>query len=364
MKNDDIIKKYYDCLDNGLDCVRHLDLIFWKLFNKKMVGYYFYLENNVPHYKLWKDVDYTDDIYTSSSKESIDNIHFLESVYSNEDILTIDYRNYYESGTLIIGDSFIINKISCDTAGQIRIYAGDDFDVKRFLPYIKKKNAKHEVMCNIVTVSPRGAFDTNEIPITRNVSVNITMNYNDDLPYKEIVNFCKNKECGLTLLYGEPGTGKSTFLKHLISLNDNTFYLMDSSLLNNITQSSFLQFLISECSNSVIILEDCEKLLVSRDLTNNPIIGTLLNLSDGILGDALNIKFICTFNTDVSNIDKAALRKGRLKISYKFDKLTKEKANLLGKTIGLDINKSMSLADIYNQKETSYGDKKQTKIGF
>ena len=30
---------------------------------------------------------------------------------------------------------------------------------------------------------------------------------------------------------------------------------------------------------------------------------TILNLTDGLLGDGLKLKFICTFNTDINQID-------------------------------------------------------------
>jgi ATP-dependent 26S proteasome regulatory subunit len=38
----------------------------------------------------------------------------------------------------------------------------------------------------------------------------------------------------------------------------------------------------------------------------------ILNNSDGLLSDELCIKFICTFNAPLKDIDEALLRKGRL----------------------------------------------------
>ena len=119
-------------------------------------------------------------------------------------------------------------------------------------------------------------------------------------------------------------------------------------------------------NNSVIILEDCERILVDRN-NGNSLIGTLLNLSDGIISDAFNLKFICTFNADIASIDKAILRKGRLKVKYEFDKLTADKTEALGKKLGKDIKKgeSLTLADIYNYDVTpDAGGKKKKTIGF
>ena len=89
----------------------------------------------------------------------------------------------------------------------------------------------------------------------------------------------------------------------------------------------------------------------------------LLNLTDGIIGDVLNIKLICTFNTSLSNIDKALLRKGRLSLKYEFKKLAKEKCRKL--LNDYTINEDMSLADLYNRDdENDYSKTNSKKIGF
>lgn len=191
-------------------------------------------------------------------------------------------------------------------------------------------------------------------------------NYNDDFPYNKYLDFIKSNKSGLALMYGKPGTGKSSILRHMIAQNPNINFLwMDQSALYDVNSSDFIEFLLSK-KNSVIILEDCESLLQSRDSQYNALIPTLLNLSDGILGDSLNIKFICTFNTNLTSLDKALLRKGRLKINYEFKDLSLEKVkNLFNK---LKINESpspMPLCDIYNYYVVNGIEQKKTKsIGF
>ena len=106
-------------------------------------------------------------------------------------------------------------------------------------------------------------------------------------------------------------------------------------------------------------------LVQSRDNCQNSLLNTVLNIADGIIGDSLRIKFICTFNTDLTNVDKALLRKGRLKIKYEFKKLTKDKvANLFNKFGIKDTPKEMALCDIYNYDEVNGGENKRVKIGF
>lgn len=129
----------------------------------------------------------------------------------------------------------------------------------------------------------------------------------------------------------------------------------------NIDSTDFMSFLISRGSNSVLVLEDCDVILRSRDSGGSTnAVSTLLNLSDGILGDALNLKFICTYNTDDFNIDPALIRKGRLKLRYKVDKLAADKVH----KINPKYNKAMTLAELYNEETNDYNTKKTSKMGF
>lgn len=203
-------------------------------------------------------------------------------------------------------------------------------------------------------------FDSNYFTLKENFNINIEQNYNSDLPYQELIDFCNQANCGLSLLYGSPGTGKTTLIKNLMNTSNNMFNLLDASILSAITSSKFLSYLFSK-RGEIFVIEDCEKLLIDRNTNNNPWIGTLLNLTDGILGEGLGIKFICTFNADISGIDKALLREGRLKVCYEFKPLELNKAKLLNK----DCTKPMTLAEIYKSKtDVSERTKKTKKIGF
>lgn len=62
------------------------------------------------------------------------------------------------------------------------------------------------------------------------------------------------------------------------------------SMLQNIVSGQFLAFLL-KLQNAVIIMEDCEYILKRRDTHENPLINSLLNITDGLVGDALNIRF-------------------------------------------------------------------------
>jgi hypothetical protein len=134
-----------------------------------------------------------------------------------------------------------------------------------------------------------------------------------------------------------------------------------------IASPSFIPFLIEQ-KGSVFVLEDCEELLASRGgsgVVNTGLVN-ILNMSDGLLGDAMQFKFICTFNAPLKDIDKALLRKGRLIARYEFHDLKPEKANVLISEQNLDVpkqTKSISLADLYHYKKPSF-EQERRAIGF
>lgn len=228
--------------------------------------------------------------------------------------------------------------------------------------YISDKRAK-ETEFGIAAVGDGGTIYTTYYDF-HHIDVNIEDNYNDDIPFDRMVNILNNEDkASLMLFYGDPGTGKSTLIKYFIEkLQNKHFIFMDGTLLANVQQDRLMAYFLGN-KDSVFIFEDCEKILVSREHNYNPTMSILLNLTDGIISDVLNIKIICTFNTSLNNIDKALLRKGRLTLKYEFKKLAKDKVKkLISKE---EIKQDMSLADIYNYKEENDYSKKQTStIGF
>ena len=189
----------------------------------------------------------------------------------------------------------------------------------------------------------------------------IKKNYNDDIPYERMNEIIRADKAGLIMMSGEPGTGKTSLIKSLINDNRNVdFIFVDASVCQSISDGMFLDFL-QERGGSVLVFEDCEKLLLSRDEVMNESIGTILNLTDGIIAESMKIKFICTFNCDESKIDPAMLRKGRLSMRYDFKKLSLEKT----KAIYPLATTEMTLADAYNAEvENVIGQRKRVKIGF
>lgn len=205
-----------------------------------------------------------------------------------------------------------------------------------------------------ISSSPHG-FELEDLNIKAEHAGDMVFdNYNDDFVEADevIKHSIDSDKKGLILLHGIPGSGKTSYIKHLITgSSKRKIVYVPTHLTAAIASPNFISFVKSELSNSVLVIEDAEQVLLSRESPESykEAVSNILNMTDGILADALNILIICTFNTDMENLDKALLRKGRMLLQYKFDELNKEKADLLcEKLYGKKVGKSMPLSEIYN----------------
>lgn len=193
--------------------------------------------------------------------------------------------------------------------------------------------------------------------------------YQEVKGYKILVDKLNNENEGLFLLHGIPGSGKSTLLEYLISdidINKKIIFI-PSDMISIFTSPDFLTF-ITKYKNSILILEDAENVLESRDVSNSQSVGNILNITSGLLNKSLGIQIIATFNTGLENIDSALLRSGRLKVNWRFTKLSIENGKKLAKHLGIDenlINKEMTVSEISHLDEIKNINKTETiTIGF
>lgn len=223
-----------------------------------------------------------------------------------------------------------------------------------------------------LVVQTRTGFDLEEFDI-KNPKIDLELNYGKnftDVNKKIVTELSKKKNKGLVLLHGEPGTGKTTYIKWLVGqLNKNKKVIfVPPFLTESITSPEFIPFL-ARYTDSVLVIEDAERVVSDRVSGSGSSIGVsnILNMTDGIMGDVMNIQIICSFNMHRNKIDPALLRKGRLIAEHKFDTLDVESTNNLLKHLGHEqtSTKSMTLADIYNIDEKEFvTDNGNQKVGF
>jgi hypothetical protein len=204
-----------------------------------------------------------------------------------------------------------------------------------FKKYKIKRKKTTEI--SLITTSS-SALETQSISIKK-PKINLNLHYNADFGaiHKSVLrNINKPNTNGLYLFHGEPGTGKSTYIKYLIHQINKKVIFLSTKMAGQLDNATMTPLLLQN-RNAVIVIEDAEELISSRDDVRNSNLSMLLNLTDGLLGESLGIQIIATFNTDLKNIDKALLRKGRLSTIYEFKPLVLDKTNALLQKLGHSI---------------------------
>lgn len=170
----------------------------------------------------------------------------------------------------------------------------------------------------------------------------------------------RQKQTGVAILRGEPGTGKTTYLRYLTHKlrGSHRFYYLPLCTYPLLAAPSAVNFWLDQNERyqkfkKVVILEDAESLLMQRCTDNQESLSNLLNISDGFLGELLKLHVICTVNCPIDKIDPAILRPGRLLAIREFLRLPPTQAGLLARAKSLSINpqEDYSLAELYHNAE-------------
>lgn len=290
--------------------------------------------------------------------------HFKEHIIKKDQIYlkdvdfitSIDHRTYVRVTT----QTAIVNALSeYDKRNNPPI---NEFDVNL---YIFGKNAYREAKyireniinvinhgCYIITSSNNKYGDNNKIYYKEinNRSVNSVF-LNDNIK-ENIINFTQNffnnrslySERNLNyktgiLLYGEPGTGKTTISNMLSSVFNCDIVLINMSEFVNINTTELTNTINADDKTYFVVLEDIDCVIGDRnsetdDLENKKNVNKLLQFLDST-SSPNNVVFIATTN-HIEKLDDAIIRDGRFDLTVNITNFDKNTAYKMCKSFGFN----------------------------
>jgi hypothetical protein len=173
----------------------------------------------------------------------------------------------------------------------------------------------------------------------------------------------KKSNKGLTILYGDRGTGKTSTISYITSkLESIVIFIPNNMVENTINNPEFRKFL-KKHSKPIIVIDDCEMLFNEVFTKSNMFVNNLLQMVDGFLSDSIEVNVITIFNVDdESEIDHSLIDCNNLIDVIKFDSLSESESNDLSKHLNQDkkYKNKNRLVDIIKKRKN----KASKEIGF
>lgn len=171
-------------------------------------------------------------------------------------------------------------------------------------------------------------------------------------------------DANILILLGDPGTGKTTFIRELIVKNGLDAMITYEEELMMGSDRIYMDLITED--QDILILEDADLMLQSRDKDGNKIMSKLLNVSDGLMKNRKKIIFTgnITYNA-LQSADHALIRPGRCFDVQNFRSLTYDEAEKASNVMGIDMPthkfNEITLAKLTNK---DYVEPELAKIGF
>lgn len=182
----------------------------------------------------------------------------------------------------------------------------------------------------------------------RNLDTIFFSNHEVDMVCDHINRFNENKEFYATkqllyktgiLLYGEPGTGKSSLVKALATTYNRNIVTINVANIVNIDLNKLTQSInIDENKQYLVLLEDIDTLFLNREdgessKEDQAVINVLLQFLDSNTSPS-NVIFVATTN-HIERLDDALLREGRFDLKVNVRPLQRKEAIIFGLSFGL-----------------------------
>ena len=184
---------------------------------------------------------------------------------------------------------------------SLSVWAASHESVKREFALLrdrrKRKPKRVRQKSNFVVISSQhGYLSTREVemPCVLRREDDLILHYGQEFNEwnSKFLSLLRQKRTGVAILRGEPGTGKTSYLRFLTYKLRRThrFYHLPLCVYPLLAAPAAVTFWMEqdeghERYKKVVLLEDAESLLMQRASDNQVNLSNLLNISDGFLGE-------------------------------------------------------------------------------
>ena len=206
----------------------------------------FYTKRNHNHNKIRKHKESISVPFNCPNNTYLDDVYY----FLFDDLLV--YLNHNQSEA-----KFLYRKT--DNALVDRI-------VSEISKFKKKERSRKKPEIQLLVTTPHGGLSTTIMNISK-PKFSIENNYNDDfLPVHETIlsRLRKKTDKGLVLLHGKPGTGKTSYIRYLITKTQKPIIFLPPNMAASITDPGLMNVLIDN-PNSVFVIEDAENIIIDRN---------------------------------------------------------------------------------------------------
>lgn len=188
---------------------------------------------------------------------------------------------------------------------------------------------------NTITISNSG-LELERVETKNDLDI-IELFYNNKTikDVNKLIKKIKKSETGISILYGERGTGKTSIIHYLSSKLDRIVIFVPNSMLEHTINNPEFRKFIKKYNKVLLVLDDCEMSFNEYFVKSNFIVNNLLQLVDGFLSDTIDLSIVAIFNVeDPEEIDHNLLNSNNLIDLIQFDCLSETEANELSEHLG------------------------------
>lgn len=199
-----------------------------------------------------------------------------------------------------------------------------------------------------------------------NIDLDNVDNYYNTETFRRVekaVKQIKKADKGLTVFYGERGSGKTSIINYISSKLDRIVIFIPNNMIDHTINNPEFRKFIKKYDKPVLVLDDCEIAFTENYGRSNMFTSNLLQMVDGFLSDSINCNIVTIFNIDdEEEIDQSLLECNNLIDVIEFEMLTDEESNSLAKHIQSNkkYKNKTKLIDIIKKRSN----KKGFEIGF